>query len=144
MGGVRIFDARVKIQHDAQWSASNYRSRPITDFLTRASKFCRCVTNVKTPTPTQSTTGAPCSLFDHSLYCGLHRLNQEKEFDLDMREIVLIRADCSYLAQQLTARPTGCVGRKPAQRTVLCLVAVILTRGLWPLVGTRTEQQTTL
>ncbi len=25
------------------------RSRPITDFLTRASKFCRRITNVKTP-----------------------------------------------------------------------------------------------
>ncbi len=49
LGGVRIFDARVKSQHDAQWRASNYRSRPITDFLTPASKFCRHVTNVKTP-----------------------------------------------------------------------------------------------
>ncbi len=49
LGGVRIFDTRIKIQHDAQWRASNYRSRPITDFLTRASKFCCRVTNVKTP-----------------------------------------------------------------------------------------------
>ena len=49
LGGLRIFDARVKIQHDAQWRASYYQSRPITDFLMRASKFCRRVTNVKTP-----------------------------------------------------------------------------------------------
>ncbi len=48
LGSIRIFDARVKSQHDAQWRASNYQSRPITDFLMRASKFCRCVTNVKT------------------------------------------------------------------------------------------------
>ncbi len=26
LGGVRIFDTRVKIQHDTQWRASNYRS----------------------------------------------------------------------------------------------------------------------
>ena len=49
MGGVRNFDTRVKSQHDAQWRVSNYRSRPITDFLMRVSKFCRRVTNVKTP-----------------------------------------------------------------------------------------------
>ncbi len=49
LGSIRIFDACVKSQHDAQWRASNYRSRLITDFLTRVSKFCRCVTNVKTP-----------------------------------------------------------------------------------------------
>ena len=49
LGGVRIFDVCIKSQHDAQWRASNYRSRPITDFLTCASKFCCRVTNVKTP-----------------------------------------------------------------------------------------------
>ncbi len=49
LGSVRIFDALVKIQHDAQWRASNYRSRLITDFLMHASKFCRRITNVKTP-----------------------------------------------------------------------------------------------
>ncbi len=32
VSGVRIFDARIKIQHDAQWRASNYWSRPITIF----------------------------------------------------------------------------------------------------------------
>ena len=32
LGGVRIFDARVKIQHDAQLRVSNYRSRLITNF----------------------------------------------------------------------------------------------------------------
>ncbi len=34
LGGIRIFDARIKSQHDAQWRASNYQSRRITDFLT--------------------------------------------------------------------------------------------------------------
>ncbi len=32
LGDVRIFDARVKIQHDAQWRVSNDQSRPITHF----------------------------------------------------------------------------------------------------------------
>ncbi len=32
LGGIRIFDAHIKIQHDAQWRVSNYRSRPITHF----------------------------------------------------------------------------------------------------------------
>ncbi len=32
LGGVRIFDTHVKIQHDAQWRASNYQSRLITHF----------------------------------------------------------------------------------------------------------------
>ncbi len=41
-------------QYDAQWRASNYRSRPITDFLTCMSKFCHRITNVKTPGPDRS------------------------------------------------------------------------------------------
>ncbi len=49
LGGIIIFDTCLKSQHDAEWRASNYRSRPITDFLMQASKFCRRVTNVKTP-----------------------------------------------------------------------------------------------
>ncbi len=51
-----FFDACLKSQHDAQWTVSNYQSRPITDFLTRASKFCRRVTNVKTPIDLPPTT----------------------------------------------------------------------------------------
>ncbi len=62
LGGVRIFDARIKNQHDAQWRASNYQSRPITDFLTRASKFCRRVTNVKTPNRTHTMSTSACSV----------------------------------------------------------------------------------
>ncbi len=39
LGSVRIFDARIKIQHDAQWRASNYRSRPITNFWCAPQNF---------------------------------------------------------------------------------------------------------